>query len=119
MQLEIGEDGRGRRVASKRAESAEEAARLRREADLLDVATHPALVEVLAFDDGPTPVMQTVFVGPSLVGGRPLEVDEIAGVVAAVGSRASDRPSTPTKALPSSTPLSTCSGWGWCWPPCS
>ncbi|MGH9226644.1 MAG: hypothetical protein ACRD2W_23300, partial [Acidimicrobiales bacterium] len=90
MQVECRDDERGRRVAVKRAETPEDGARLRREADLLDVATHPALVEVLAFDDGPAPVLQTAFVGPSLLSGRALEVDEIAGVVAAVASTLAD-----------------------------
>jgi len=90
MDVQVGDDERGRRVAIKHAETPEEAARLRREADLLDVATHPALVELLAFDDGPLPVLQTAYVGSSLTAGRALEVDEIAGVVAATASTLAD-----------------------------
>lgn len=75
----------------KRAESAAEAARLRREADLLDVAAHPGLVEALAFDDdGPQPVLHTAYVGESVAAAGPLEAEEIAGLAAAVATTLAD-----------------------------
>jgi hypothetical protein len=90
VRVEIVDDERGRKVVVKRAEAPAEAARLRREADLLDVATHPGLVEVIAFDDGATTTMRTAFVGPSLASEPPQDVEEIAGVLAAVASTVAD-----------------------------
>jgi hypothetical protein len=80
----------GDREVVKRAESATEAARLRREADLLDVATHPGLVEPLGFDDGPRPVLRTAYVGAALSDIDALEVEEVAGVAAAVATTLAD-----------------------------
>ncbi len=91
MQVEEEVDDRGRRVAVKRANGPEEAARLRREADLLEVAAHPGLVELVALEDGPATTLRTLWVGgPSLAGVRPLDVDEVAGVVAATASTLAD-----------------------------
>ncbi len=87
----MAENEHGRRVVVKHAASPVEAARLRREADLLDVAAHPGLVELASFDDGAEPVLRTVAVdGQSLDLVRPLDVEEVAGVVAALASTLAD-----------------------------
>jgi len=84
-------DERGREVALKRARSAEEAARLRRESDVLQVAAHPGLVELVALDDGEVPELRTIWVaGRSLADAHPLDVEEVAGVVAATASTLAD-----------------------------
>ncbi|HVL28604.1 MAG TPA: hypothetical protein VM390_10685, partial [Acidimicrobiales bacterium] len=84
-------DERGRRVATKRADGPDEAARLRREADLLEVAAHPGLVELVGLGDGAEVELRTVWVGgPSLAAADPLDVEEVAGVVAATASTLAD-----------------------------
>ncbi|HEX6597187.1 MAG TPA: hypothetical protein VF045_09640 [Acidimicrobiales bacterium] len=91
MRVEEAVDDRGRKVAIKRADGGEESARLRREADLLEVAAHPGLVELVAFEDGPKTTLRTLWVGgPSLADVRPLDVEEVAGVVAATASTLAD-----------------------------
>ncbi len=91
MEIGFDHDERGRRVVLKRAGSEVEAARLRREADLLEAATHPGLVELLSIDDGPETVLRTLAVdGPSLAEAAALGVDEVAGVVAATASTVAD-----------------------------
>ncbi|MGH9278752.1 MAG: hypothetical protein ACRD12_11710, partial [Acidimicrobiales bacterium] len=90
MLLDTGFVERGRHQVVKTAETPDEAARLRREADLLDVAAHPGLVEVVDFADGSQPVLRTSYVGVSLAEGPPLEIDEVAGVAAAVASTLAD-----------------------------
>src|SRR5437588_6714281 len=90
MRVETVDGDRGRREVSKRAEGPDEAARLRREADLLDVAMHPGLVDAIEFVDGPGPVLRTAYVGESLAGGPAIAVDEVAGVVAAVATTLAD-----------------------------
>ena len=84
-------DGIGRRILEKQAETDDEAARLRREADLLDVAGHPGLVELVEFEDGPEPRLRTGFLegGPLSELGE-LELEEVAGVVAALASTIAD-----------------------------
>lgn len=93
MRVELIQDKErpGRSVARKRAESADEATRLRREADLLDVATHPGLAQPLAFDDGELPVLTTAAIArPLPPADDPLAVEEIAGVVAVVATTLAD-----------------------------
>ena len=81
----------GRRVLEKRAETSEEASRLRREADLLEVASHPGLVELIDFEDGPEPCLRTGFLeGGTLAEQGALELEEVAGVVAALASTVAD-----------------------------
>lgn len=84
-------DAAGRRIALKRAGGPEESARLRREADLLEVAAHPGLVELVSLDDGAEATLRTIWVeGPSLATVRALDVDEVAGVIAATASTLAD-----------------------------
>ena len=91
MRIEVTTDDAGRRALEKRAETDQEAVRLRREADVLRVAGHPGLVELLAFDDGPEPCLRTGFLeGGGLAEARHLEVEEVAGVVAALASTLAD-----------------------------
>src|SRR5881398_1654250 len=80
----------GRRQVVKAAEGPDDAARLRREADLLEVAAHPGLVEAIAFTDGSAPALRTAYVGDSLADGAALDVHEVAGVVAAVAATLAD-----------------------------
>jgi len=82
----------GRKVVAKQASSAEEAARLRREAEVLDIARHPGVVEVLGLDGDPArPVLLTSHVsGPTLAAAGPLAAEEVAGVLAAVASTLGD-----------------------------
>ncbi|MFN2505351.1 MAG: hypothetical protein ABR540_14195, partial [Acidimicrobiales bacterium] len=91
MEVRSFTDERGRPVVEKRAASTEEATRLRREADLLEVAAHPGLVELISIDDAPEPRLRTGRVdGPSLADVQGLGVDEVAGVVAALASTIAD-----------------------------
>ena len=91
MRVETLTDESGRRVVEKRADSAADVPRLRREADFLQVATHPGLVELVQFEDGPEPRLRTGFLGGrSLDAAGRLEVEEIAGVVAALASTVAD-----------------------------
>lgn len=82
----------GHRVMAKRAESPQEAARLRHEAQLLEAARHPGVVEVLSLDGDPTqPVLLTAHVdGPTLAAAGLLPVQEVAGVLAAVAATLAD-----------------------------
>ncbi|MDQ3980433.1 MAG: hypothetical protein M3314_12910 [Actinomycetota bacterium] len=91
MRIETVTDETGRRVVEKRAETSEEAARLRREADLFNVAGHPGMVELIGFEDGPQPRLRTGFLeGGALSERPPLEIEEVAGVVAALASTIAD-----------------------------
>lgn len=91
MRVEQAIDERGRQVAVKRAETPDEAARLRREADLLEVAAHPGLIEIVRWQDGAAAELSTVWVGgPSLAEAPPLDIEEVAGVVAAAASTLAD-----------------------------
>ncbi|MFP5317181.1 MAG: hypothetical protein ACLGI2_02675 [Acidimicrobiia bacterium] len=91
MQVEPAIDERGRQVAVKQAETPDDAARLRREADLLEVAAHPGLIEVVRWEDGAEARLHTIWVGgPSLAQVRPLDVEEVAGVVAAAACTLAD-----------------------------
>lgn len=91
MRVEFVEGALGRKEARKRAETVAEAVRVRREADLLDVATHPGLVEVAGFDDGEFPELRTSRIdGSRLADHSTLEVEEAAGVVAAVAATLAD-----------------------------
>jgi tRNA A-37 threonylcarbamoyl transferase component Bud32 len=91
VRVDVVTDERGRALAVKRAESRDEAARLRREADLLDAATHPGLVELVDLVEEPELALSTGHLeGGSLAERRGLEVDEVAGAVAAVASTLAD-----------------------------
>jgi tRNA A-37 threonylcarbamoyl transferase component Bud32 len=91
MRTEVIGDGHGRRVFSKRADDADEAARLRREADVLQVAGHPGLVELLTFEDGLEPRLTTAHIeGRTAAEAGIAAVDEVAGVVASVASTLAD-----------------------------
>ena len=92
MRVELVVDERGREVASKTAETPEEAARLRREADLLEVAAHPGLVELLSFEEVPEARLTTARVGEgqSLAASELTHADEVAGVVAPLATTVAD-----------------------------
>ncbi len=94
MRVDVVTDGRGRRVVEKRADGPVEAARLQREADVLNVAGHPGLVELVTFVDGPEPCLSTARVEGAtlaeLAEQRSLEADEVAGVVASVATTVAD-----------------------------
>lgn len=79
-------------MVSKRAQTPEEATRLRHEAQLLEAARHPGVVEVLSLDGDPAqPVLLTAHVeGPTLGAAGPLPVQEVAGVLAAVAATLGD-----------------------------
>jgi len=89
---EIRQTPTGRRVVAKRAENPDEAARLRHEAQLLEAARHPGVVEVLSLDGDPVePVLLTAHVdGSTLAAAGPLPVQEVAGVLAAVAATLAD-----------------------------
>jgi len=82
----------GRRVLARQAEAPAEADRLRREAELLEAARHPGVVEVLSLDGDPDrPVLLTAFVdGPTLATAGRLPAQEVAGIVAAVAATLGD-----------------------------
>ncbi len=91
MRVDVVTDERGRRLAVKRAEDGQDAARLRREADLLDAATHPGLIEVVELVDGSEAVLSTMHLdGGSFGKDRAFDIEEIGGAVAAVASTVAD-----------------------------
>jgi len=85
-------DAAGRRVMAKVGASAEEAARLAREAELLDVARHPGVVELVGVDgSGVGSMLLTAHVeGPTLAAVGPLPLEEAAGLMAALAGTLSD-----------------------------
>ena len=76
----------------KAAEDEVEAARLVREAELLTLARHPGVVELIGLDEqAPFPVLRTVRVdGPSLADARPLPLEESLGLLAALATTLAD-----------------------------
>lgn len=91
MKVDVVVEAPGRRTVRKVAETPEEAARVRREADLIDVAGHPGLVEVVDFADGGAPELRTAYVGESLAAAAgSLKIEELAGAVAAVAATLAD-----------------------------
>lgn len=85
-------DATGRRVMAKVGASAEEAARLRREADLLEAARHPGVVDLVGVDgSGVGSMLLTAHVeGPTLAAVGPLPLEEAAGLLAALATTLSD-----------------------------
>lgn len=77
---------------AKQACTPEEAVRVRGEAELLELARHPGVVEVLGLDGDPArPVLLTSHVrGPTLAAAGALPVEEVAGVLAAVATTLAD-----------------------------
>jgi hypothetical protein len=90
--MEFVEGALGRKEVRKRAQTAGEAVRVRREADLLDVAAHPGLVEVAGFEDGEHPELRTSRIDGTRLADHAssLDVEEVAGVVAAVAATLAD-----------------------------
>ncbi|MDP1803990.1 MAG: hypothetical protein Q8K72_02380, partial [Acidimicrobiales bacterium] len=85
-------DATGRRVMAKVGASAEEAARLAREAELLEAARHPGIVELVGVDgSGMGSMLLTTHVeGPALAAVGPLPLEEAAGLLAALASTLAD-----------------------------
>lgn len=85
-------DAAGRRVMAKLGANAEEAARLAREAELLEAARHPGVVELVGVDgSGVGSLLLTAHVeGPTLAAVGPLPLEEAAGVLAALASTLAD-----------------------------
>jgi hypothetical protein len=85
-------DAAGRRVTAKVSGNAEEAARLAREADLLEAARHPGVVELVGVDgSGVGSMLLTAYVeGPTLAAVGPLPLEEAAGLLAALASTLGD-----------------------------
>jgi hypothetical protein len=85
-------DATGRRVMAKVGATAEEAARLKREAELLEAARHPGVVELVGVDgSGVGSMLLTGHVeGPTLAAVGPLPLEEAAGLLAALASTLAD-----------------------------
>jgi hypothetical protein len=85
-------DAAGRRVMAKLGANAEEAARLGREAELLEAARHPGVVELVGVDgSGVGSLLLTAHVeGPTLAAVGPLPLEEAAGILAALASTLAD-----------------------------
>lgn len=85
-------DVTGRRVMAKVGANAEEAARLAREAQLLEAARHPGVVELVGVDgSGVGSMLLTAHVeGPTLAAVGPLPLEEAAGLLAALASTLAD-----------------------------
>ncbi len=85
-------DATGRRVMAKVSGNAEEADRLVREAELLDAARHPGVVELVGVDgSGVGSMLLTGHVeGPALAAVGPLPLEEAAGLLAALASTLAD-----------------------------
>lgn len=92
MLIEVRPTPTGRKVVAKQAGTFDEAARLRREAELLELARHPGVVEVLGVDGDPArPVLLTAHIqGPTLAAAGALAVEEAAGVLAALATTLAD-----------------------------
>lgn len=85
-------DAAGRRVMAKVGLSAEEAARLAGEADLLEAARHPGVVDLVGVDgSGMGSMLLTAHVeGPTLAAVGPLPLEEAAGLLAALAATVAD-----------------------------
>jgi hypothetical protein len=85
-------DAAGRRVMAKAALNAEEAARLAREAEQLEAARHPGVVELVGVDgSGVGSMLLTAHVeGPTLAAVGPLPLEEAAGLLAALATTLAD-----------------------------
>lgn len=85
-------DVAGRRVMAKVGVTAEEAARLRTEAQLLEAARHPGVVDLVGVDGtGVGSMLLTAHVeGPTLAAVGPLPLEEAAGLLAALASTLAD-----------------------------
>ena len=85
-------DASGRRVMAKVGANAEEAARLEREAELLEAARHPGVVELVGVDgSGVGSMLLTAHVeGPTLAAVGPLPLEEAAGLLAALTTTLAD-----------------------------
>lgn len=85
-------DASGRRVMAKVGGNAEEAARLEREADQLEAARHPGVVELVGVDgSGVGSMLLTAHVeGPTLARVGRLPLEEAAGLLAALASTLAD-----------------------------
>src|SRR5688572_22047775 len=85
-------DATGRRVMAKLGAGAEEAARLKREAALLEAARHPGVVDLVGVDGtGVGSMLLTAHVeGPTLAAVGPLPLEEAAGLLAALASTLAD-----------------------------
>lgn len=91
MTVTMETDERGRAVACKWA-SGDGVARLRHEAEVLEAARHPGVVELLdvRFDGGSASLRLAAAAGPSLDRCPALTGDEAAGIVAAVAATVAD-----------------------------
>src|SRR5215210_5373846 len=85
-------DASGRRVMAKVGLSADEAARLAAEADLLGAARHPGVVDLIGVDgSGVGSMLLTAHVeGPTLAAVGPLPLEEAAGLLAALATTLAD-----------------------------
>ncbi|HJV09290.1 MAG TPA: hypothetical protein VJ653_06395, partial [Acidimicrobiales bacterium] len=85
-------DAAGRRVMAKVGLNAEEAARLGHEAEQLDAARHPGVVELVGMDgSGIGSMLLTALVeGPTLAAVGPLPLEEAAGLLAALATTLAD-----------------------------
>jgi len=85
-------DATGRRVMAKVGGSAEEAGRLKREAELLEAARHPGVVDLVGVDgSGMGSMLLTAHVeGPTLAAVGPLPLEEAAGLLAALATTLAD-----------------------------
>jgi hypothetical protein len=85
-------DAAGRRVMTKVGLNAEEAARLAREAEQLETARHPGVVELVGVDgSGVGSMLLTAHVeGPTLALVGPLPLEEAAGLLAALATTLAD-----------------------------
>ena len=85
-------DAAGRRVMAKSAGTAQEVLRLEREADLLEAARHPGVVELIGLDGhGVGSILLTTHVdGPTLAQSGRLPLEESAGLLAALAATVAD-----------------------------
>jgi len=85
-------DAAGRRVAAKVAGNAEEAVRLEHEAELLEAARHPGVIELVGVDGhGVGAILLTAHVdGPTLAQVGRLPLEESAGLLAALATTLAD-----------------------------
>lgn len=92
MALTFEQDASGRRLATKWASTATELARLRHEAEMLDRARHPGVVELVdvAFDETSGVVRMAAVSGSALDRFRAMSPSEVAGLIAAVAETVSD-----------------------------
>src|SRR5204862_6287121 len=85
-------DASGRRVTAKAAANADEAVRLEREAERLEAARHPGVVDLVGVDGhGVGSLLLTAYVdGPTLAHVGQLPLEESAGLLAVVASTLAD-----------------------------